>query len=205
MFLLIAAILILGCEKKGLELHITFDLVPGLKKTDRVIFEQNEIGKVMRVGYTEQGNYAVDMIVAESFSAAATEHSRFLIVTDPADEDRKAVEIIQIRKGGRMLNDGEIVEGSTRASAIVEEFKDRVGTGSEDLKESFQQWMDDLSGMTESEEFKSFQNELDKLIKDLKSSGQSAGEKIQKDVLPRLQQELEAFRKRLEELGPQNK
>lgn len=200
-FFLIAAISILGCEKKGLELHITFDLVQGLKQTDSVIFQQNKIGNVVRVTYTDQGNYAVDIIISESFSAAATEYSRFLIVTDPADEARKAIEIIQIRKDGRMLNDGETVEGSSRASAIIEEFKDRVETGTEDLKKSFHQLLDELSHIPESEEFKSFKNELDQLINDLKRSGQSAGEKFQRDVLPRLQQELETFRKHLEELN----
>ena len=39
-------LLITGCQDKGLDLHITFDQVEGLTAGNRLIFDQNNIGRV---------------------------------------------------------------------------------------------------------------------------------------------------------------
>jgi len=194
-----AALVICGCDPKGVELRIRYDQVEGLKKGDRVIFQQNEIGKVTQIRYTEKADFGVNLVIAQEFRAAATEHSRFIIVQDPRDSGEKAVEIIQIRQGGRLLQNGEVVEGATRSSTVVEEYGDKLGESMKDLKDVFEKIVEGLRGVPESQEFKTLQKEFDQLLQDLKRSGKTAGEKFQKEVLPRLQKELEKLREQLKE------
>ena len=109
-----------ACEESGLNMHIRFDQVMGLKVDDRVIFESNSIGQVTRVFYTQAGDYLVDIIIQEDFAHAATENARFYIIKDPQTADNKAIEMIQIRQGGAPLADGSTVEGATRSSAVFQ-------------------------------------------------------------------------------------
>ena len=50
----------LGCEEEALNLKIRYDHIRGLKKNDRVIFEQNQIGAVKDP--LNKGNMAVAMV-----------------------------------------------------------------------------------------------------------------------------------------------
>lgn len=195
------SLLLLGCRQSSLNFKIRYDQIQGLKKGDRVIFEQNDIGIVTDVSYSVDAYYMVDVSIKKDFANAATEHSVFFITTDPQNKNKKAVEMIQLRKGGSPLQEGVIVFGSTKSSAIFNQMWGDLEKKIEVFKNDFDQFLENLREIPESEKFKTLEKELDRLAEDMKRSSEAVQEKIRKDLLPKLRDELEKLREKLQESG----
>ncbi|MBC8418815.1 MAG: hypothetical protein ISR62_06810 [Desulfobacteraceae bacterium] len=185
----------------GLDIKVRFSQIEGLKQGDRVIFELNHIGTVTGTSYSQAGDYVAEVRIKQNFKKAATEHSRFFIVTDPADKANRAIEMIRIKKGGLPLEGGVTVEGATRFSALFGQMGEDLEKTITDLRKRFDHFSEDMKGLPESEEFKNLQKELDRLLEEMKRSGSAFREKMQKEILPRLQEELEKLKERLRKLG----
>ena len=198
---IITIFLLFACEETGLNLKIRFDRIQGLQADNRVIFESNHVGQVTRVFYSKEGHYLVDLIIKEDFANAATEDSRFYIINDPQAAGKKAVEILQLRKGGTPLADGSMVEGSTRPSAayqkMLEDFDKQAGK----LGKQLQQFFEDLSKLPESDEVKQLQKDLEELGREMEKAGKATRDKIQNEIVPMIKEELERLKKRLENFG----
>jgi paraquat-inducible protein B len=197
---LAVCLLVLGC-KDALNFKIRYDKIQGLKQGDRVIFEENNIGGVTHVLYTAEGTYVVDVAIQKEFANAATEYSQFFIIADPQDSERKAIEIVQTQKGGTLLQADAVVDGSSKPAEVFSMLKEKIDKGFANFKNHFDQFLENLKGVPESEAFKKIEKELDRLAEDIKNSEKSAREKMEGEILPRLQQEIEKLRERLRELG----
>jgi hypothetical protein len=195
--LLVACLVFLGCREEGTHLKIKYTQIHGLEKGNRVLFEQNDIGRVTEVSYEKGGYYLVAVVIANDFANALTEHSRFFIVSDKGNKGKMAIEMTLDRKGGAVLTNGSTVEGSTKKPAFVDQMLGDFEKGLEDLKKKFDKFTDDIGKIPESEEFKRLEEELKRITEELKRSGRAAGETIQKEVLPRLEKELEKLKEKL--------
>jgi hypothetical protein len=204
MILMIVSIIGLGCEAENLNLFIRFDHIDGLKSNDSVIFETNRIGKVDEVTYTKKGDYLVELMIHKAYTNAVTEHVRFFIVSDPQDNGRSVVEMIQILKGGKPLQNNTVLEGSNKSSAIIERLEKDLEKGMESFRKQFNEFAEELKKIPDSEAFKKLETELENLYDEMKRSGKDVRDLIQKEMLPRLEQELENLRKRLHEKGREN-
>ena len=76
------------------------------------------------VSYSVDGHYIVDLAIKKEFANAATEYSKFFIIEDPQNKAKKAIEMINTRRGGSPLRDGATVEGSTKSSAVFSRIGD---------------------------------------------------------------------------------
>ena len=199
--LLILPFVLLACKENALNLKIRFHQVQGLKQGNRVIFRQNQIGTVKNLLYSDEEFFIVDIAIKKDFADDATEHSRFFIITDPQHKENKAVEMIQIRKGGKPLQNNATLEGSTETSVLLNQLFGGIENGLEDLEKQFEQFSKDLKSIPESEEFKKLEKELKRLAEEMKRSGQAVRQKIKEELLPQLKEEMEKLRKRLHEFG----
>jgi hypothetical protein len=76
-YLLLGALFLSGCGSNTLDFKIRYQEIFGLRKDDRVLFEERYIGNVNDVKYTSQGDYLVDVSISKEFANDITEHSRF--------------------------------------------------------------------------------------------------------------------------------
>lgn len=199
--LMLAIFFLAACEEAGLNLKIRFDHIMGLTADDDVIFESNRIGQVTRVFYDKEGHYMVDLKIGDDFSDAATENSRFFIIEDPAAPEKKAVEMIQIREGGVLLTDGTVVEGSTRSSAVLQKMLEDFDQQTGKLGRQIEKFMEDLGQLSQSEEIKQLQKDLEKLGREMEKAGKATRDKIQNEIVPLLRESLDRLKKRLEKFG----
>jgi len=201
MILMIVSTIGFGCEAENLKLSIRFDHIDGLKSNDNVIFETNRIGKVDGVTYTKKGDYLVELMIHKTYTHPITEHARFFIVSDPKNNGRSAVEVVQIFKGGRPLQNNSVLEGSSKSSAMIERLEKDLEKGMDSFRKQFNEFAEQLKKIPDSEAFKALEEALADLYDEMKQSGKEVREKIQKEILPRIEQELEKLRKRLHEKG----
>jgi ABC-type transporter Mla subunit MlaD len=186
-----------GLTRSTLTLNIRFDRIQGLQEGDRVIFEQNPIGDVTSVSYGKDGMYTVEIAVKKNFVNAITEHSKFYISDDPQTVGKKAVEVEQIQKGGTPLENGSFVEGSNKFSLVFEQLAMDIEKALEYLKKEFDDYQNEIKTIPESEEYQKLKRELAELLKQLRESGEETHEKIRKELIPFLIQELEKLKERL--------
>jgi ABC-type transporter Mla subunit MlaD len=201
LILLSMSLISLGCFSSDLHVKIHFDQINGLKAGERVLFEQNDIGRVTDVFYGKDGIYLVDVAINSDFKNAATGNSRFFIVNDPTDPGSKAIEMITVKGEGRPLEDGALVEGATRLSALLEKMEDDVSSTMGDLKKRFKKFSEELKEVPENEDMKRLQKDLDQLLDEMKRSGAALRDKVQKELAPRLQEEIDKLKERLKEFG----
>jgi paraquat-inducible protein B len=201
LILMIISIIGLGCLAGNLNLFIRFDHIDGLKSNDGVIFEKNRIGRVDKVTYTKDGDYLVEVMISKAYANAATEHASFFIVSDPHNNERSVVEMVQLLKGGRPLQNNTVLEGSSRSSAVIARLGKDIEQKMENFRNQFNEFTEELKKIPDSEAYKELEDELMNVYEEMKRSGKAVREMIQKEILPRLEQELDNLRKRLHEKG----
>jgi hypothetical protein len=199
--ILFATLFLLACKESGLNISIRFDQVMGLKANDMVIFESNPIGLVTRVHYAQNGFYWVNLKIKDDFAQAATENARFYVIEDPQTAGQKAIEMIQIRKGGALLADGATVEGSTRSLAVFQKMLKDFDQQTGKLGAQIEQFVQDLRNLSQSAEVKQLQKDLEQLGGKMEEAGKAARHKIQNEIVPLLKKELDHLKKRLEQFG----
>jgi len=199
--LMIISFVILGCYNRDLNLKIRFAQTEGLKADDRIIFEKNHIGTVDAISYAEEGDYIVDVDIDKGFTKAVTGHSRFFIINDPSEKGRKAIEMIKVAAGGVPLERGTVIKGSTRFSLLLGQMEEDFGRAMSELSRNINKLSDEINQIPESREIKKFEHYLNQLKEKMKKSGSAFREKIQKELLPRLQKEIEKLKERLRKFG----
>jgi paraquat-inducible protein B len=201
LILIILPFVFWACQEKSLNLKVRFNEVQGLKQGNRVIFKQSPIGTVKCLRYSDEGFFLVDIAIKKDFSDAVTEYSRFSIITDPQNPENKAVDMIQVRSGGKGLKNDTTVEGSTETSIFFQKLLGDIENGLKDLEKQFEQFSKDLKSIPETEEFKKLEDEFKHLSEEMKRSGESVRQKIKEEFLPQLRNEMEKLRKKLHEFG----
>ena len=201
MILLFVAFVGLGCQASGKHIVIRFDHIYGLISDDGVIFEKNRIGRVSEITYTRDGNFLVGLKIKKAFANTATEYTRFFIVSDPQNNGRKAVEMIQTQKGGNPLKSDTVVQGSVKSSVIIERMQNDIEREMKDLTRQFNMFAEELKKIPDSEAYKKLEDKLTNLYDEMKQSGTAVREMIQKEILPRLEKELDNLKKRMHEKG----
>jgi paraquat-inducible protein B len=195
-FVFVVFLTLFGCQAGDLHFKIRFDDIMGLKSGDSIFFEGNSIGKVDNVVYTKEGDYLVEVMIQPNFANAATRDSQFYITTDPQIEGRKAIEIIQKKAGGEVLENGETVAGLVK-STIFKEVLDHL---QKEARRYQGQLDDDFERLKESlrHNFQRLEDGLEETLDDLSAQFKRLSEEFQQ--VPD-SQELKALEEGLDRLA----
>ncbi|MCF8045642.1 MAG: MCE family protein [Desulfarculaceae bacterium] len=180
-----------GCTP--FELDITFDTVKGLKKSAPVIFEEQTIGSVDRIEYSEDGKFLVSVTIEKEFRNAVRTDSVFYIASDPSDAEAKALFMAHESETGSPLESGKTVKGQPYApSSAMGIFKEMV----DDMDRGLDRFVRDMKQLPESEQYKRFEKELEALSEKMKTAGEKTRDKIRDEIIPKLQKKLEELKKK---------
>ena len=89
LILLILPFVFLACKENSLNLKICFNQVQGLKHGNRVIFEQNHIGSVKRLFYSDEGisNGSLEEVINSGTWEEYISDGYYEYLCDDCDED----------------------------------------------------------------------------------------------------------------------
>lgn len=222
-------LLLWGCSENPLTLQVRFPAVSGLKQNDLVYFDKNEIGLVKKVVYTKQGDYLIELEIASSFKNTATENSRFYIEHSPAKTLNMAVIVEQELPGGVVLENGTVVQGSTRSGYFAEilsdlqkkagaaqielnktlkELKSSLDTTSEELEATldnlsvqFNSFADELGKVPDSQEVKRLEENIKQFADQFQKAQKDVQEHLRNEIIPKFRMELERLHKQLKKEG----
>lgn len=192
------AALVMSCGPGDLEFSVRFREVEGISKGAAVLFEGRSIGRVVGVA-REDGSclLAVDRVAA----GQVTEHSRFLIVDQPGQPKVRAVEMVVTSPGGRPLERGALVEGSSGMAALGARMQQRLAVAAEALRRQLDSLAADIDSWAAGEEVRQMERELDRLLQEIERLGEEMQATVRDDILPRLRDEVAKLRRALERKG----
>jgi paraquat-inducible protein B len=170
--------LLWGCSENPLIIQVRYAEVLGLKQNDPVYFDQNKIGEVQKVTYTQQGDYLVEISITPDFKNTATEDSKFFIGNDPVNQQTKAVIIMQEKPGGKAIEQGTIVQGSVQTGLLDEmmsSFRRNAIIAENEMRKAVQQLEKSLRGSSQK-----LDKEMSVLLDDLSRQFREFNEEIKK-------------------------
>lgn len=188
-------LLLSGCWESSLNIQVRYADVSGLKQDDPVYFEENTIGKIEKVSYTQHGDYLVDISIAPEFKNAATVDSKFFIDNDPQDQQGKAVTILQERPGGQVLRTGAIVQGSVR-SGFLDEMVSGIKRNATVIESEMRKTMQQLEKTLKSTSLKldkELANALDQLSRQLQTFSNEANKVPDRQEVRQLEESIRQF------------
>jgi paraquat-inducible protein B len=193
-----------GCSDGNLHLKVHYRDVKGLEPGAAVLHKQQPIGSVVAVEPDPQGGYLVSIAVADKFAASATTDSRFFLADRDGAPGVKQIEVEQSKPDGAVLAEGSTVEGSERITPLFpfgEVFR-QFSEGLRGMREQVEQLQKDLKKLPHSEEGKRLQQEWRRLTEEIEKAQGQAEESVRKDLLPKLEAEMERLRERFQRMDP---
>ena len=201
----ITALVLIGCIGTTHKFKVRFNDIQGLRINDQVYFDKTAIGKVTDIEYTDTGNYLVSVAVEDQFSSLPKDTSTFYIDLNPDSEIEKAVRIIQVKDGGNKIEKKAIVKGESKYAAIYGQiaykFSKNINVVESEINEVFK----GFQGLSESEQIKQIERQLDKIIAEIGNLSLEMKHKLETEILPRVKEQIEELRRRLEKIGKEEK
>ncbi|MDY0374361.1 MAG: hypothetical protein RBQ72_01370 [Desulfobacterium sp.] len=192
-------LILMGCNTLGLT--VNFKELHGLTQGAPVILDYTVIGRVKEILPLKNGTYPAALEIDPDFKTLVTDHSTFTLVPEYKGQDLIPRTIVMVNNktpGGSPLTDGSIVEGfSPTMMPEVSKTIKKFAAGFEAFKEK-------IGRIPETDEYKQFEQSIDELAQNMKESGEEIKEQIRNEILPKIEQEFEAFKQRLKDLQNQN-
>ncbi len=204
-FSTITALVLIGCVGTTHNFKIRFNDIQGLRKNDRVFFDQTAIGEVTGIEYTDTGNSLVSVAIEDQFSSLTKDSSTFYIDSNPETEERKAIRITQIKDGGNIIEKDAIVEGQSKYVSIFDQIANKFRKDVHVLESEINEFIKGLQNLSESEQIKQIERQLDKILAEIENLSVEMKHKLETDILPRIKEQLEGLRRRLEKIGKEEK
>lgn len=199
----VLALALYGCGDDPLPLAMELDEKHGLQTGDPVVFEGQSVGEVKAiVPHTPRG-YRAEVLIFGPHRGIARAGSEFRIAADPARMGRKHVEIANAAEAGAALEEGATVRGTLDSGAAFAPFRELIegfSAGLKGLADQAEALRRGLEGIPNSPEAQRLEEEWRRLLEEIAKAQAEAEESLREELLPRLQEELEALKKRLEEL-----
>jgi ASC-1-like (ASCH) protein len=199
--LLLLTLILVGCKSQGVEINVQYEQLSGLAKGDRVLFQENAAGRVVSIQYNDNQTYNVKLNVDTGFAHALTEFSTFHVVDDVGADGHKAIDVRVSRQGGLPLKSGTVVPGARPVDDLADRIKKDLESGFQFFKERIEAFGKDLKQAPETEAYQDLKKSIEALAAEIMKKEKQAREKVKREWLPRIQQELDALRRRLEKLG----
>ncbi|MDD5034337.1 MAG: hypothetical protein PHE55_06225 [Methylococcaceae bacterium] len=190
----------------GQDLHfkIRYDEVSGLREGDPLLLDEQPIGKVVAVKETEDGGHLVEVAIPRESASSATSEANFILAGDPENPQRRRIEVIVAGPGGKPITEGAVVRGSYpnplgsfSLGEIMNEFGGLLGK----LRSQVELFRKEFEKLPNSPESKRLEEEWHRLMNEIAKAQSSAGETMNRELLPKLQKEMDELRKRMEEMS----
>lgn len=200
--LMLLAALLTACLDSALSLNLQLDAYSGLVTGDPVVARDQAVGTVTAVDALPNGGSVAHLQIDSDFRALATTGARFRIVANPDTPGRKRVEILPGPAEAPLLADQATVQGSVPAE-ILSPFTDMMRGLTEGLgvfRDQVEQFRSEMQRLPNSEEARRLQEQWQQLQREMQQAQAATEEALKKDVIPRLQRQMEDLEKKLKEL-----
>jgi ABC-type transporter Mla subunit MlaD len=186
----------------NLDLNLQLPSAAGLQPGSPVMLDDQVVGRVTQVQPAPSGGFVAKLDINPDARDQATQDSRFVVVRDPTDANRRRIELRPGQPGSPTLDNGSTVTGSIeseplfRFGEMLRSFTEGLGA----LRDQVESFRSEMQRLPESEEAKQLKEEWQRLQEEMKQAQQATEDTLKKDLMPKLQQEMDALEKKLREV-----
>ncbi len=199
--LLPALAFLTACQTGNLAFQIEYDDIDGLTKGAPLTYEDNPIGSVREIEYTDQGVFLVGVEIDKNFRHLANHSSLFYV-----SEDSNANKIVELEEGNPSadqspIESGELIQGHHRMAGMSQKLQNQFSSAIESLSSSIQDSWENWREETLDQQLQLLEEELDRMQSKAQELSESMRQDYETRILPELKAHIETLRKELEELG----
>ena len=197
-------LLILSACGQDLHFKISYDKTDGLSEGAPVVLDDQTIGKVTGVKQTKSGGRLVEVSLPHESASSITTDSSFILADDPDNPQQKRIEVILAETGGKPIAEGAEVRGTypNPLGGFFQfgELLREIGGALGELRTQVEHFRQDFQKLPDSPESNQLQEEWRKLTDEIAKTQNEAGYAMKKEILPKLEKEMENLRNRLKEM-----
>lgn len=189
-----------GCSQ-DLDFKINYGDVGSLAAGDPIVKDGKTIGKVVGLMPNGVGGNWVEVAIAQESASLATSESSFVLIPDPDRPGHQRIELLLKNAGGQPLAEGAVVQGSYPQNFSLNpltDFLKGLTDGLRDFRGQVEQFRKEFEKLPNSPEAKNLQGEWTRLMDEITKAQSDTTNTVQKDILPKLQKEMDELRKRME-------
>jgi ABC-type transporter Mla subunit MlaD len=201
-FLAALLLLLSACGGGALDLNLQLPSAGGLQPGSPVMLNDQVVGQVTAVEPGPSGGFVAKLAIEPKAREQATKGARFVVVRDPADPNRRRVELRPGQPGSPPLAEGATVPGSIESEPLFQlgEMLRSFTEGLNSLRDQVERFRSELQRLPRSEEAKQLKEEWLRLQEEMKQAQEATEETVKKELIPKLQQEMDALEKKFREL-----
>lgn len=196
-----------ACGGGALELNLNLDKTGGLKAGDPIVVDARPVGQVLAVEPGRTGGFVAKLNIQPEFRSQATETARYVVARDPDHPDQRRVELRPGAAGAPALADGASVQGSVEPEPLfpLREMLKGLTEGLGVLRDQVERLRSEMQRLPQSEEGIKLKKEWERLQEEMKRAQEAAEDSVQRDIIPKLQEQLDEIEKRFKALENQPK
>jgi cell fate (sporulation/competence/biofilm development) regulator YlbF (YheA/YmcA/DUF963 family) len=202
LILAVLSMLLFACGDAALDLNLQLPSANGLQPGSPVVAGNQTVGQVTAVEPNPSGGFIAKLAIQGAARNQATQDARFVVARDPADPNQRRVELRPGQPGTPALADGATVNGAVESGPLFQlgEMIRGFTEGLSTLRGQVEQFRTEMQRLPQSPEARQLAGEWQRLQEELVQAQQTTEETVKKDLLPKLQREMDALQKRLREM-----
>ena len=187
---LILLVFLMGCKEQPLSFSVRYDTLGELKSNVPVYFEKTRIGHIEKIVSTDRGDFQVEISIVPEHKDKATTNSKFYILDDPFDSDRKVLVVEQDHPGGTGIIEGSIVQGE-KSRGFLDQLMSNFKVSSKDASKKMQIAMRELKEDLKNSS-KKLNGQMEKSLDDIDTYFQKFSNSIDSSLTEENLQDLES-------------
>jgi ABC-type transporter Mla subunit MlaD len=202
---LIAALALISfaCTVGALHLNLRLDRLAGLRPEAPIILGGQVVGKVTAVEPDNAGGYLAKLEIESEFRESATQDARFIVTRTSGATEQSHVELRPGQPGSPPLPEDATVQGWLEPELFFPPLGEMLRGFTESLgilRDQVERFRSEIQRLPQSEDARRLKDEWTRLMEEMKKAQETAGDSLKKELIPKLQQQLDALDKQLREL-----
>ena len=193
LFFLLLPLLFFGCDGNNLNLKLKVHPDQRIEKGNKVYWDDRSVGEIEKVSPLNEAKILASIRIKKDAASGITKNCKLIVIDDPQDNTKRAIEITETSPDGLPLKDGMIFEAPY---GYTDKFRLDFSRGVKNLKRKAEEYANELSKVPEKEDYKELESKFMEYMAELKQSAKE----INNEVLYKLQELLDKLNKELKRL-----
>ena len=129
-----------------------------------------------------------------------TSTSQFFIATDPADDQKRVIEMLH-DKDGAPIKAWQTIAGTTALEGSLRKLQDKFEKEMSKFNDQLSQLWEEILKVPDSQQLKNFEAEIDRILKELETLSDKARKKLETEIIPNMLKQFQELRKQFEGKG----
>lgn len=176
-----------ACMQNQWSIVIEYDDVKGLTQQAPVYFNNEPIGKVTKVVYTDAGAFDVFITLEKKYRHLARQNTQF-VLTATSSGTTNGIEVVEANTSSEQLVSGDRIKGTTKYKAFANNLKNTINDTLRSVKSTLHDTIDEITNENIEIQIESLGENIDRWLLEVDSMSENTKTMLKKDFLPKIRE-----------------